>query len=212
MFCVRSALVVGTIAVGLTATSACAPKKAQPTRTPISQSNAAPMTDQARRIAELTSRARALQQAADALPARNAADDARLTVEAFDRADAALEALAGAEQAGFFRQQLRVMKESRDQIQRSGADGRAAPEAVVDTALRAMRNAISSIQEQQFPANAEVADRLSQLRSHLQELDAVRGPLHRLVVAQAFESMAGAVQRMADVYEKRGSTTAPAQR
>jgi hypothetical protein len=168
------------------------------------------MNDQERRVAELTSRAQALQSAADALPARNAADDARLTVQAFDEAAAALEALAGAQQAGFFRQQLRVMKESRDQIQRAGADGGAAPEAVVDTALRAMRNAVSSIQERQFPANAEVADHLSQLRSRLQELDAVRGPLHRLVVAEAFESMAGAVQRMADVYEKRDSTTAPA--
>jgi hypothetical protein len=208
----RFSILAMTFAAAMTLLSACGPKKTQPTRTPAPGAPNTMTNDADRHVSELLSRASALRKAADALPARDVDDDARRTVEAFDRAADALEALAGPDPAGAFRQQLRTMKASRDQIVRASGPNGAAPEPVVDSGLRAMNIAMTEIRERHFPANADVAEQLNQLRSRLEELDAVRGPLHRLVVAQAFEAMAGAVEKMADVYEKRESATAPAAR
>src|SRR5437667_3678933 len=110
----RIPVVVGIAACGLALVlTGCGPKK-QTTRT-TTQPNAQleVMSDTELRMSELRKRSQELNQAAQQLPGRAPADDRRLVADAFGKAAASLELLGGPEPGGAFRQQLRIVQNTR---------------------------------------------------------------------------------------------------
>src|SRR5256885_12049810 len=92
----------------------CGPKK-QPTRTaakPNLQSEV--MTDTNTRMSELRRRSRDFSEATQQLPGRAAADDRKLVADAFGKAAASLELLGGPNPGGAYRQQLRIIENTRN--------------------------------------------------------------------------------------------------
>src|SRR5438105_1099456 len=112
----RTRVVVTIIAFGFAviAVAGCGLKK-QPTRT-AGQPNPQPesMTDTGVRMSELRKCSQELNQAAQQLPGRAAAEDRKLVADAFGKAAASLELLGGPDPGGAFRQQLRIIENTRN--------------------------------------------------------------------------------------------------
>jgi hypothetical protein len=180
----------------------CGPKK-QPTRT-TTQPNPQPevMTNTDTRMSELRQRSQELNQAAQQLPGRAAADDRRLVADAFGKAAASLELLGGPQPGGAFRQQLRIVENTRDFL---GSSASVAPDPSIDTGLRSIENALGGVREQLFPNDPKVKSQLENFRTRLAELDSVRGPIHSLVVAQAFQSAANVIDTMSSELDVRNT-------
>ncbi|HYO10609.1 MAG TPA: hypothetical protein VER17_16700 [Tepidisphaeraceae bacterium] len=202
----RTHLAVALVLAASVPLSGCGPKKS-PTRA-TTQPNPQPavMTDVTARMSELQRRARELAEVGRQLPGRNPQEDRQLVVSAFERSSAALQLLGGPEPGGAFRQQLRIIDNTRQQIQ-SAADG-APADASVDTGLRSVYNALVSVRERLFPNEPNVQQQLDAVRDRLADLDEVRGPLHSLVVSQVFSRTAQVVDTMAGELEGRNAAAA----
>ena len=131
----RTRLVVSLAACGL-ALAGCGPKK-QPTRT-TTQPNppAQVMTDTNTRMGELRQRSQELTAAVQQLPGRAAADDRKLVADAFGKAASSLELLGGPQPGGAFRQQLRIVENTRSFLESPSAT--VAPDPSIDTGLRSV--------------------------------------------------------------------------
>ena len=207
----RIGTVLVIVALGAMA-AGCGPKE-HPTRTGGSEADRPSVdspvpTDPRQRLEELGRRATELQQVASRMPGQNAAQDRQLAAEAFEKSAASLELLAGPSPGGAFRQQLRIIDNTRNFLRRGGED--VAPEPAVDAGLRSVYRALVGVSQRLFPDDARVQAQLDALSNRLGELDAVRGPLHALVVSQAFEATSKVVDAMARELSGRSSETAAA--
>ena len=167
------------------------------------------MTDTNTRMSELRKRSRELSEATQQLPGRAAADDRKLVADAFGKAAASLELLGGPNPGGAYRQQLRIIENTRNFLG-SGAAG-VAPDPSVDTGLRSMENALAGVRERLFPNDEKIRSQLDTLRTRLADLDTVRGPIHSLVVARAFGSAANVIDTMSGELDARNEAVQQAQ-
>jgi hypothetical protein len=156
------------------------------------------------RMSELRQHATELSQSAQQLPGRSTADDRKLVADAFAKASSSLELLGGPQPGGAFRQQLRIIENTRSFLA-SPSTASVAPDPSVDTGLRSMENALTSVRERLFPDDPKIKGEIDALRSRLGELDTVRGPIHSLIVAQAFVSAANVVNTMAGELDARNT-------
>jgi hypothetical protein len=199
-----------TVLAALAVVVGCAQKKA-PTRTDgrggIGVDSPA-MRETEARMSELRRRAQELGEVAQRMPGRDPAEDRRLTAEAFDKSAASLELLGGPAPGGAFRQQLRIIDNTRSFLRGVSQDVSVDP--AVDSGLRSLHGGLSSVRERLFPTDEKVRAQLDALSARLGELDAVRGPLHSLVVAQSFEAASKVVDTMAQELEGRADATAAA--
>jgi len=188
----------------------CAPKK-EPTRT----ANVAPnppspvMGDPDSRVAALGQHATDLQQLARQLPGHTPQDDRKLVAQAFDASSGALELLGGPNPGGAFRQQVRIVDNTRNFL-RNG-DATVSLEPSIDTGLRSLQDALMNVRERLFPDDPKVRQQLDTLAQHISELDSVRGPTHSLVVAQSFDAAAAAIATMTNELQSRNVATAQEQ-
>ena len=158
-------------------------------------------SDPAQRVSELRRRADELAAAAQRMPGRSASEDRALAAEAFDKAASALELLGGPNPGGAFRQQVRIIDNTRNFL-RTGSES-IAMEPSVDSGLRSVQGALVGVQQRLFPDDPEIQKRLDALAARVRELDTVRGPLHSLVTAQTFEAASQVVDAMAQQMEGR---------
>lgn len=193
-------LVVGLLACG------CRPKK-QPTMSPPPNPQSPAYGNVDQRMSELQQRGTELTQVAQQLPGRTSEDDRRLVVAAFDRAAAALELLGGPNPPGSFRQALRIVDNTRQQL----SSGSAASDAAIDSGLRAIHNALIDVRQRAFPDDADVQKLQDELRNRISELDRVRGPMHTVVVGHAFVATSNVINRMAGEFEERNAPAQPQQ-
>ncbi|MEO6437476.1 MAG: hypothetical protein ABIP55_17160 [Tepidisphaeraceae bacterium] len=190
-----------TLAIG------CGQKK-DPSRTggPPADALASPaMSDTGVRMSELRQRAQELADVAARMPGRNAAEDRQLAAQAFEKAVASLELLAGPQPGGAFRQQLRIIGNTRNVLKSAASDLSTDP--AVDSGLRSVQQALVGVRERLFPDNDKVRPPLDALAGRVNELDSVRGPLHSLVAAQAFEATSKVIDTMAQEMEGRADAT-----
>ena len=138
------------------------------------------------------------------LPGRSDAENRKLIARAFEAAGRVLSVLEGPQPGGAFRQQLRIMDTTRQRL--AGGSQSLAVEPTINAGLRALYNALSSLRMDQFGNDADVAQRLDAMRSRVDDLDTVRGPLHRLVAAQTFRGAGDVIDAMAKSLETRAGT------
>ena len=207
------------LALSLTLSSAltgCGPKK-NPTRTnttgPIAAGESNPqspaMSDADTRITELRERSRELSATTAQLPGRGAADDRKRVADAFDKTASSLQLLGGPEPGGAFRQQLRIVDNTRAFL--NAPPSGVTPDPSIDTGLRSIESALGSVRERLFPNDDKVKGELDLLRTRLSELDSVRGPIHSLVVAQTFQAASNVIDTMATELDARNEAVRQAQ-
>jgi hypothetical protein len=200
---IRIRLAITIVACGF-AVVACAKKPPAP---PVSADVPATTDDVAARVSELRRKAQELTAAAQQLPG-SVEEDRRLVAEAFARSSEALQLLAGPDPDGAFRQQIRIIDNTRTFLQ-SGMTKEVSADPSIDSGLRSIENALSNTHAQLFPGDDKIRPGLDALRMRIAELDTVRGPLHAAVVAQAFQSAAAVVDTMAATLDAR-AIAAPA--
>jgi hypothetical protein len=207
---VRTAATILLIACAIA--GGCAQKKT-PTRTGDGggmNAESPAMSDSAQRMSELRRRSRELAEVSQRMPGRSAAEDRQLTAEAFDKSTASLELLGGPSPGGAFRQQLRIIDSTRTFLRGAGANESVSTDSAVDSGLRSLYGALTSVRERLFPTDDKVRVQLDALSARLGELDSVRGPLHSLVVAQSFDAASKAIDTMAQELEGRADATSAA--
>jgi hypothetical protein len=184
--------------------------KSKSTRVPETSTPSEKVVSTDDRISDLERYSVELSAVTKNLPGRDATEDRQLLGDAFDRASSTLTLLMGPEPNGAFRQQLHVIDNVRQDI-RAGR----AVDATVDSGLRAVFNALVGVRERLFPTDERVNGDLNQLRDKVLDLDAVRGPLHSVAVASAFQSAATSIETMRAELQNRfaaaGPTTQPTQ-
>jgi hypothetical protein len=122
--------------------------------------------------------------------------------------------LQGPNPPGAFRQQMRIVQSSRNQLGSTSQDLSADP--TIDSGLRAVYAALVSVQQEQFAEQAELSKILETINARVNDLDTVRGPMHRETVKDAVTLIGQAVQRMSATMDQRMSeprsrpATAPA--
>jgi hypothetical protein len=157
------------------------------------------------RLSESQQRGEELSQIAARMPGRNAEEDRKLIAGAFDRAHAALELLAGPDAPGALRQSIRIVDNARQSL--AGATAQMSIDPTVDSGLRAIYSGLENVRERAFPNDPQVKSLVNDLHTRVEELDTVRGPLHSIVVANAFRSASDVIRRMAG--EMGNRTAAP---
>ncbi len=115
--------------------------------------------------------------------------------------------LAGPQAGGAFRQQMRIIDRARTTLT---SDGDTAPEPTVNAAIRAAQNALSEIASDTFADDGQVKTLMDTLRSRVDTLDTVRGPIHGFETAKALDEIGAIAQRMSDVLRQRLPQEQPA--
>ena len=191
----------------LLVTTACTPKK-KPTRTTQPNPEANSMTDADVRMSELRKRAQELTNVTQQLPAEPDATNRALVADAFGKASSALELLGGPTPGGAFRQQLRIIENTRTFLKSGSNDVSIAPST--DSGLRSLESALTSVRERLFQNDDKVRAEIETLRAKLAQLDNSRGAMHSIAVAEAFKSAANVVDTMSTELDSRAQANAAA--
>jgi hypothetical protein len=202
MTCTRTTILALLVA-SLALTAGCAKSKTDRTQ---GQGRDRLQQTAAERVGAIQSNVTALARTVSMMPADDPARDRKLTLEALAQTSAALAAIEGPNPSGAYRQQLRIIESTRSQLQRSAQNVPIEP--ATDSALRAIYNALMSLRDGRFSGNQAISAGVSEIGQKIPQLDAVRGPLHSLQVADVLSSVATTLQTMTDVIEKRLSPPA----
>jgi hypothetical protein len=173
--------------------SACRPKK-PPAQPPPPATQEAPYTATDGSMTEVAQRSAELTQVVAQLPGRTVEDDRRLVTAAFDRASAALAQLAGPNPPGMLRQAMRILDSSREKL--ASLPKGAVADPTIDSGLRALYNGLAYFRETSFVGDDDVTRLMNDFAARTEELDTVRGPLHSLVVAHAFNAASSVLAKM----------------
>jgi hypothetical protein len=179
-------------------------KKPKRTTQPNPQSDA--MTDADVRMTELRRRAQELTTVTEKLPADAPRANQQLVADAFGKASSALELLGGPTPGGSFRQQLRIIENTRTFLNSNSGEVSTAP--CTDSGLRSLENALTAVRERLFQNDDKVRSQIEALRARVADLDNARGPLHSVVVAEAFRSAANVVDTMSTELDARAQANA----
>src|SRR3954470_3858515 len=159
----------------------CAAKKQTTLTPPPPEPNPEPQlaTDARQRVQHLGSLAEQYTAGAAKLPGQNEQQDRQLVSEQFNQLSQILPLLNGPDMPGDFRQQLRIIESTRSQL--SGGSLDLSSEPTVATGLRAAQHALSGLQQRAFAEQGDISKHIDAMRSAVQQLDTVNGPIHRLV-------------------------------
>ena len=166
------------------------------------------MTDADVRMTELRKRAEELKSVTNQLPGEPADANRQLVADAFGKASSALELLGGPTPGGSFRQELRIIENTRTFLQSGSTDVSSIPST--DSGLRSLESALTSVRERLFQNDEKVRTQIEQLRAKIADLDNARGGLHPVVVAEAFKSAANVVDTMSAELDSRAQANAAA--
>ena len=182
--------------------SGCRPKKESSIESRIEPNPPPSMAgDPVERVGELRQQVAAFDQARRAININSPGDGRQQIAATFGALSRVLTTLEGPEPGGAFRQQVRIIDTNRARLTEGSPD--LAPEPTINAAFRAAARALDRIAAEQYPEDGELRGMLDAFRGRVDELDSVRGPLHRLVVTQAFALAAQVTDRMAGVMEQR---------
>jgi hypothetical protein len=196
---VVSPVVVALLSLLLTG---CPPKKDTSIGQPIDPNPQSSMaSDPAARVGELRQQVAAFDQARRSININTPGDGRQQIAATFGELSRVLTTLEGPEPTGAFRQQVRIIDTNRARLSESSAE--LAAEPTINASFRAASRALERIAAQQYSEDDELRGLLDTFRGRVDELDSVRGPLHRLVVTQAFGAAGSLVERMAGVMEQR---------
>ena len=140
-------------------------------------------------------------QGAQKLPGRNEAENRAQVAQQFTLLSQILASLAGNDVGSEFKQQLRIVENSRAVLSSGSAE--LATEPTIDTGLRAAHRALASINSHSFTDAPDIAKSLDLMKAKIDDLDSVRGAMHRLVAGQAFNASSEAIRQMSATIDSR---------
>lgn len=183
--------------------AACAPK---PTLENPETPDPLPLADPLARTSAAQIKADQLRSLADQLPGQTNYDSRRLYQQTFTLAGDVLQLLEGPSPSGSFDSQIAVIRQSQASVlNTTDLDPR------VDEAARGILAALKTIHREQFQLDPAYVPNLNKLQDQLNKLDAVRGPLHGVVTAEAIRNAADILQAMAKAnIQQLGTNSAPA--
>ena len=152
----------------------------------------------ANELAELAGR---FEETARRLPGPTPEEDRRIVQQAFAELAHVLPILYGPNPTGAFRQQLRIVENSRSQLAASTRG--LASEPTIGTGLRAAHDSLAGLVTRGYFDQEKLGQTMDRLGSTLSSLDAVRGPAHRAAVADAFVLTSQAIRQMSDALTER---------
>jgi hypothetical protein len=160
-------------------------------------------------LEELQEEVRRLGSVSREFPARGETEHYALMRETLGLILRTAPTLRGPQVDGSFVQQLRAIYQSQRQLRPES------PFLPTDTAvtmgLRAAYNALVSISIAGFAEEEAIEHDLSLMRGRIEELDRVRGPIHRLVAGQAARHGADVMHQMVGVLAEELETPSPGQ-
>ena len=170
------------------------------------------------RVREIQSKVTDFQTDAAALPGGGAntreadAMHRRLMLQCFTDLTQVLPLIEGQYQSGEFRQGMRILESSRQQLAGGSID--LAAEPTIGQGIRASLRLLQNLNTMVFSNDADITKRLDALRQKVNELDTARGSHTRVVAAQSMRGAADVLQQMAGVMADRAGiegkpTTAP---
>jgi hypothetical protein len=202
----------------LTAALACAVLvggcvKQQATLPPPARPNPPPQVaaDPMVRVQTLSRLAEGYSQTSNELPGNSPLEHRRLMANVFAQLEEILPILEGPNPGAEFRQQLQVVRDAQAELATGPQE--LSPEPTIDTGLRAVRDALSSIAQASYYDQSALTPLFDQFSSKINDLDTVRGPLHQVVAGEAVGLSSQIVTSMADTLTRRlaeqSPTTAP---
>jgi hypothetical protein len=197
-------------AVALLLIGGCAAKKTsevgQQRPRPVEEPQLA-ASEVAGRVHDLQSRINALEADANQLPGQGANGQAaatshrQLMQRCFADLEAVLPLIAGQNPSSEFRQGMRVLETSRQQLA-SGSTELAA-EPTIGQGLRAATRLLSTLNAFAFENDANIAKHLDALQQRLNQLDTTHGATSRVVASQAMRDTADVLQQMTNALAER---------
>lgn len=155
------------------------------------------------RVKELIAKVGALQDSANRLPGSSDAEFRQLIGQSFGDLLQVFPYLENEYQSGEYRQGIRILDTSRQQLASGSKD--LAIEPTVGQGLRATVRLLNDVNNVVFNNDEQNTKRLDTLRQRVDELDAVHGPMNRVVAAQSVREAASVLQQMtASLAERTG--------
>lgn len=181
----------------------CQATKKAPTK--VSQPNppSPTMSNVDARVSELRKRSQEFAESASQLPGTGTFTPAerKKVADAFEKGSSALALLGGPTPGGSFRQELRIIDNTRRFLAEGNGD--LSPIPATDSGLRSLQNALSNVRERLFPADDKVRDQMDALRARVAALDQVRGPMHATAVSEAFTAASTVIDSMSAGLDSR---------
>ncbi len=161
------------------------------------------LADPVARVRELRVRSAELGLIAKGLPGRTQSENRELFRSAFGSLARTLALLEGPRRTGVFDHQLSVVEDTRAEL--NSRSNSLSMDPIVDTGLRAVRNALDDAVRTGGFDDAAIADSLDQFGGRVRELDVAKGADHPEVVAFAIQQASDVIGKMTAVLAERVS-------
>jgi hypothetical protein len=161
------------------------------------------------RVREIISKVGALQQTTEQLPGSTEADYRSLMQASFGQLLQVFPLLEGEYQSGEFRQGMRILDSTRQQLASGSKD--LAVEPTIGQGMRALVRLLVDVNNVVFNNDELLTRKLDELHQRVDELDSVHGPLNRVVSARAVRDATAVLQQMStSLAERTGVDMKPA--
>jgi hypothetical protein len=114
--------------------------------------------------------------------------------------------IEGDYKSGEFRQGIRILESSRQQLAAGSPD--LAAEPTIGQGVRASLRLLQNLNAMVFANDPEITKRVDALKQKVDELDSAKGGMNRVVAAQSMRSAADVLQQMAGVMADRAGIEA----
>jgi hypothetical protein len=194
------------LAVGCATKNTTVGDKAKGTEQPAPQ-QAQTAGDATGRVRDIIAKVGTLQQSTEDLPGSTEGDNRQLMEKCFGDLLAVFPLMEGDYQSGEFRQGMRILDSSRQQLASGSKD--LATEPTIGQGMRATVRLLVDVNNVVFNNDEQMTKKLDDLRKQVEELDAVRGPMSRVVAARGMRDATSVLQQMATSLAERTGVETP---
>lgn len=158
-------------------------------------------TSTTQRVQDVASRLDDFDRHAQRLPGSAESDHRAVMETVFGDFIGILPLLEGPDEDAAFRQQLRLIDSTRDQLAALASDLPSEP--LIATGLRAVYNALQDMFTQQFSDQTRMSNSLNTLEDNLDELDTAHDAANRQIVSDAVHLISGIMRQMDAILSQR---------
>jgi hypothetical protein len=159
------------------------------------------------RIHEIEYRVKAFEAASNLLPGETEAQNRRMMQESFSSLTQILPLIEGPSPSSEFRQGMRVLDTSRQQL--ASGSTNLATEPTIGQGLRATSRLLANINNLVFGSDPAIGKRIDAVQQRVDQLDTAHGGMNRVVAAQAMRETAGVLRQMSSALADRAGLEGP---
>ena len=159
------------------------------------------------RVREIQTRVIGLDTTSQQMPGANDQSHRQLVGQYFADLTRVLPLIEGEYQSGEFRQGMRVLNSSREQLTAGSPD--LASEPTIGQGLRAAERLLRNLNSFIFDNDAGITKNLDALQARINSLDTAHGAVNRVLSAQAIRTATEILQQMSTALAERSRVDAP---